>query len=40
MQEEGIKVGYSTVKDYICKIKKRDNIFIRMHRKPRLISAM
>jgi len=34
MQEEGIKVGYSTVKDYICKIKKRDNIFIRMHTLP------
>jgi len=35
MREEGIKVGYSTVKDYICKIKKRDNIFIRMHTLPR-----
>jgi len=34
MQEEGIKVGYSTVKNYICKIKKRDNIFIRMHTLP------
>jgi len=34
MQEEGVKVGYSTVKDYICKIKKRDNIFIRMHTLP------
>jgi len=31
IQEEGIKVGYSTVKDYICTIKKRDNIFIRCH---------
>jgi len=34
MQEEGIKVGYSTVKDYICQIKKRENIFIRMHTLP------
>jgi len=34
MQEEGIKVGYSTVKNYICKIKKRDKIFIRMHTLP------
>ncbi|MEA1939717.1 MAG: IS21 family transposase [Candidatus Caldatribacteriota bacterium] len=34
MQENGIKVGYSTVKDYICKIKRRDNIFIRMHTLP------
>ncbi|MGB2783535.1 MAG: IS21 family transposase [Atribacterota bacterium] len=34
MKEEGVKVGYSTVKDYICKIKKRDNIFIRMHTLP------
>ena len=24
-QEEGIKGGYSTVKDYICQIKKREN---------------
>jgi transposase len=34
MQEEGIKVGYSTVKDYICQIKRRENIFIRMHTLP------
>jgi len=34
MQEEGVKVGYSTVKDYICQIKKRENIFIRMHTLP------
>ena len=34
IQEEGIKVGYSTVKDYIYKIKKRGNIFIRMHTLP------
>jgi len=34
MQGEGVKVGYSTVKDYICQIKKRENIFIRMHTLP------
>jgi len=34
MQEEGVKVGYSTIKDYIGKIKRRDNIFIRMHTLP------
>ena len=34
LQEEGIKVGYSTVKDYIGAIKKRDNIFIRIHTLP------
>jgi len=34
IQEEGVKVGYSTVKDYICQIKKRENIFIRMHTLP------
>ena len=34
MQEEGVKVGYSTVKDYICKIKKRENIFIPIHTLP------
>ena len=34
MQEEGVKVGYSTVKDYICQIKRRENIFIRMHTLP------
>lgn len=34
MQEKGVKVGYSTVKDYICKIKRRDNIFIRVHTLP------
>ncbi len=28
LREEGVKLGYSTVKDYICKIKKRENIFI------------
>jgi len=34
MQEKGLKIGYSTVKDYIYQIKKRDNIFIRMHTLP------
>jgi len=34
LREEGVKAGYSTVKDYICQIKKRDNIFIRMHTLP------
>lgn len=34
IQEEGVKVGYSTVKDYICQIKRRENIFIRMHTLP------
>ena len=34
MQAEGVKVGYSTVKDYICQIKRRENIFIRMHTLP------
>jgi len=32
--EEGVKAGYSTVKDYIGSIKKRDNIFIRIHTLP------
>jgi transposase len=34
MQEEGVKVGYSTVKDYISQIKRRENIFIRIHTLP------
>lgn len=38
MQEEllrqGVKVGYSTVKDYISKIKGRGRIFIRIHSEP------
>jgi hypothetical protein len=45
LREEEVKLGYSTVKDYICKIKKRDNVFIRVHtlpaeRKHRLILAI
>lgn len=31
LQGMGIKVGYSTVKDYLSKIKKRENIFVRIH---------
>ena len=34
LREEGVKAGYSTVKEYIAQIKKRDNIFIRMHTLP------
>jgi transposase len=34
MQEEGVKVGYSTVKGYISQIKRRENIFIRIHTLP------
>ena len=34
LQEKGVKVGYSTAKDYICQIKKKDNIFIRIHTFP------
>jgi len=42
LREEGVKLGYSTVKDYICKIKKRDNVFIlpSRQRKHRLILAI
>ena len=34
LTEEGVKAGYSTVKDYISQIKKRENIFIRIHTLP------
>ena len=34
LREEGVKAGYSTIKEYIAQIKKRDNIFIRMHTLP------
>jgi len=34
LREEGVIAGYSTIKDYICKIKKRENIFIRIHTLP------
>lgn len=33
LQGEGVKVGYSTVKNYIARIKKRQNIFVRIHSK-------
>jgi len=34
LTEEGVKAGYSTVKDYISQIKKREKIFIRIHTLP------
>jgi len=38
MQEEllhqGVKVGYTTVKDYVAKTKRKSNIFIRIHTEP------
>jgi len=34
LQSMGVKVGYSTVKDYLAAIKKRDNIFVRIETKP------
>jgi len=34
LQGMGVKVGYSTVKDYISKIRKRENIFVRVHTSP------
>jgi len=34
INEEGVRVGYSTVKDYIRQVKRRENIFIRMHTLP------
>lgn len=34
IQGKGINISYSTVKDYLSKIKKRDDIFIRLHTKP------
>ena len=30
LTEEGVKAGYSTVKDYISQIKKREKIFVRL----------
>ncbi|MFH1824614.1 MAG: IS21 family transposase [Candidatus Firestonebacteria bacterium] len=30
----GVKTGHSTVKDYIADIKKREDIFVRIHTKP------
>ncbi len=34
LKETGVKIGYSTVKDYLARIRKNDNIFIRIHTKP------
>ncbi|MEA1964443.1 MAG: IS21 family transposase [Candidatus Aerophobetes bacterium] len=34
LQGMGVKVGYSTVKDYVAKIRKRENIFVRVHTLP------
>ncbi len=34
LQGMGVKVGYSAVKDYIAGIKKREDIFIRIHTEP------
>ena len=33
LRKQGLQVGYSTVKDYCSKIKKRENIFMRIHTK-------
>ena len=34
IQQKGVKVGYSTVKDYLTLIKKKENVFIRIHTLP------
>jgi transposase len=34
IRRKGVKVGYTAVKEYIVGIKKRDDIFIRIHTKP------
>jgi len=34
LQGMGIKVGYSTVKDYVANIKKRGNVFVRVNTSP------
>ena len=34
IQQKGAKVGYSTVKDYLALIKKKDKIFLRIHTLP------
>jgi hypothetical protein len=31
---QGIKVGYTTIKDYVAKTKRNSNIFIRVHTQP------
>lgn len=32
--QNGVKVSYASVKEYVAKIKKRENIFVRVHTKP------
>jgi len=34
LQGIGVKVGYSTVKEYLSRIRKRENIFVRIHTLP------
>ena len=34
IQEKGVRAGYSTVKDYLAQIKKREKVFVRMHTLP------
>jgi len=34
LSEEGVKSEYSTGKDYIAQIKKREKVFVRMHALP------
>ena len=34
IQQKGVKVGYSTVKDYLTLITKKENVFIRIHTLP------
>lgn len=34
IQQKGVKVGYSTVRDYLILIKKKDKIFMRIHTLP------
>ncbi len=34
LQGMGVKVGYSTVKGYVADIRKRENIFVRIHTLP------
>ena len=34
IQQKGVKVGYTTVKDYLSLIKKKDKVFIRIHTSP------
>jgi len=34
IQQKGVKVGYTTVKDYLALIKKKDKIFMRIHTLP------